>query len=194
MANPIEKVYRALGGVLGVGMLGLGGYFAYRALAPYFNYEDGDEPGATPLLEADLSSENIVSLGNGLKQGQGWRRGQPVLVQLKEVQRGYYLNAGGAADAFIEMSAAAMSENGIALKLNSAFRTMAEQQRLYDLWRAGKGKKAALPGWSNHQLGLAADIESADGTNQAFHWLTSNAARFRFKRTVASEPWHWEYV
>lgn len=187
----IEKLYRALGGVLGLGALGLSGYFAYRALFPYFNSEDGDEPSPTPLLDADL---HMVTTVNGTKQAQGWRRGQPQLIELKEVQRGYFLNADGAADAFIEMSAAAMSENGVALRLNSAFRTMPEQQRLYDLWKAGRGNKAALPGWSNHQWGLDVDIESANGTNQAFHWLTINAARFRFKRTVASEPWHWEYV
>lgn len=192
--SPIERVYRALGGALGVGLLGVGGYFTWRALLPYFNYEDGDEPGSMPSLEADLTSENILSIGPGLKQGQGWRRGKPEPVQLKEVQRGFYLSASGAADAFIEMSAAAMNEGGIVLKLNTAFRTMREQQRLYDSWRAGKGSRAAVPGWSNHQLGLAADIESASGTNQAFHWLTTNARRFEFKRTVASEPWHWEYV
>lgn len=190
--HPIEKLYRALGGVLGLGALGLGGYFAYRALHPYFNAEDGDEPSASPLaLESGI---DMVDTGRGTKQVQGWRRGQPQTIEVKEVQRGYFLNVDGAADAFIEMSAAAMSENGIALRLNTAFRTMPEQQRLYDLWKAGRGNKAALPGWSNHQWGTASDIESASGTNEAFHWLTANASRFRFKRTVASEPWHWEYV
>ena len=72
-------------------------------------------------------------------------------------------------------------------------RASPEQQRLYAIYKAG-GDKAALPGWSNHQMGLALDLSTKRGTNEAFHWLTANAYRFKFKRTVASEPWHWEYV
>jgi D-alanyl-D-alanine carboxypeptidase/Type IV secretion system pilin len=54
----------------------------------------------------------------------------------------------------------------------------------------------ALPGESNHQGGRAIDFAEAglsrDGKkSEAYKWLSSNAARFGFKNSIASEPWHW---
>jgi D-alanyl-D-alanine carboxypeptidase len=92
------------------------------------------------------------------------------------------------------MSEAAYAEGGIDLVVNSAFRTFAEQTRLYTLWVTGQGNRAAKPGSSRHESGLAVDIESAGGTNGSYAWLAQNAARFGFKRTVSDEPWHWEFA
>lgn len=39
----------------------------------------------------------------------------------------------------------------------SGYRTKAEQQRLYNMWLAGTGNLAAIPGTSNHEKGRAAD-------------------------------------
>jgi LAS superfamily LD-carboxypeptidase LdcB len=64
---------------------------------------------------------------------------------------------------------------------------------LFRAWRTGRGNKAARPGKSNHQSGRALDI-AVISVPGALAWLESNAAGFGFKRTVASEPWHWEYV
>lgn len=95
------------------------------------------------------------------------------------------------AQAFMEMRAAA-AERGIDLWIQSGFRTRAEQAVLYRAWKKGRGNKAARPGHSNHQSGRALDI--AVYSPGALAWLTSNASRFGFKRTVRGEPWHWEYV
>jgi D-alanyl-D-alanine carboxypeptidase len=97
------------------------------------------------------------------------------------------------AGAFQKMIAAARTE-GIFLWANSGYRTVAEQRRLYRLFRRGKGPKAARPGRSNHHLGIAVDIpvggaESSDNYN----WLATHACRFGFLRTVPTEPWHWEF-
>lgn len=65
----------------------------------------------------------------------------------------------------------------------------------------------AVPGTSEHQLGLAVDI-NADGIhstgNEVYRWLDENSYRFGFIRRyppdkteitgVSNEPWHYRYV
>jgi LAS superfamily LD-carboxypeptidase LdcB len=98
-----------------------------------------------------------------------------------------------AGEAFLRMKAAAAGA-GVELVINRAFSTWDEQLQFYELWQQGKGPQAAPPGYSDHQAGLAVDLESGGGANAAFAWLTVYAGNFGFKRTVASEPWHWEYA
>src|SRR6185436_12849709 len=50
--------------------------------------------------------------------------------------------------------------------------------------------RAARPGYSNHQSGTALDLNaSASGVGT---WLTRNASRYGFTRTVPDEAWHYE--
>lgn len=97
-----------------------------------------------------------------------------------------------AAAAFIDMKAAAAAD-GVELKVNSAWRSNDSQAALRKAYEAGTGNLAAPPGYSNHQSGIDVDVESGGGKNAAFAWMTANASRFGFHRTVSSEPWHWEY-
>src|SRR5688572_552967 len=98
-----------------------------------------------------------------------------------------------AAYAFIKMRLQA-SKDGVRLTINSAFRSMPEQDRLYRLYRDGKGNKAAKPGFSNHQAGVSVDLSTAKGTNDSYKWLKKNASKFGFKEDVAGEPWHWTWT
>lgn len=99
----------------------------------------------------------------------------------------------GTAIPYLQMVAAAYAD-GVKLQVNSGWRSNAHQAQLYADYTSGERTAvAARPGYSNHQNGIALDVESANGTNAAFHWLTANAHRFGFKRTVKSEPWHWEH-
>ncbi|MCC6994724.1 MAG: D-alanyl-D-alanine carboxypeptidase family protein [Deltaproteobacteria bacterium] len=118
--------------------------------------------------------------------GEGFRRGRAVDVHLVDVG-GAWL-AHDIAQKFLAMQAAA-ADDGVELYVRSGFRTFEQQRYLYAIWRAGLGSKAARPGHSNHQLGRAADIYLAEGV---YAWLNQNARRFGFRRTVSSEPWHWE--
>ena len=58
---------------------------------------------------------------------------------------------------------------------------------------------AAVPGFSNHGLGLAFDLaiglpSSPVSLNAAdIAWLNANAGRFGFTAESAKEPWHWTY-
>lgn len=121
--------------------------------------------------------------------------GQPREIELAPIGGGHFLAAPAAA-AFHAMRAAA-ALNGVELRVNSSFRTMAQQQQLYARYLAGTGALAAKPGFSNHQGGIAVDIDVFDDEGRkrpAYDWLHGNAERYAFRRTVASEPWHWEYL
>ena len=135
--------------------------------------------------------------GGGAALTWGYINGKPVQLQLVDIgvdAKGnrLYLRA-DVVGAWEAMKAAAEAA-GIQLQVNTAFRTFEAQAVLRALYEAGHGALAAEPGYSPHEAGIAVDLESAGGTNAAFAWLTVNALRFGWKRTVPSEPWHWEYV
>jgi hypothetical protein len=97
------------------------------------------------------------------------------------------------ANAYIEMAKAA-AKAGVQIRIVSGFRSMSEQQYLYGCYvncSCNGCNLAAKPGYSNHQSGHALDLNtSAPGV---YSWLSKNAGRFGFKRTVPSEAWHWEW-
>ena len=199
-----RNVYKGLGGALGLSVIGVGSYFTFRAIWPFINKEEGAiEPDSSPLLLSEFAMSAADPVTSVVK-AEGWRWGIARTIDIVEVESGFFLST-AAAPRYIQMRDAAKAQ-GVTLKLNTAYRTMPHQRRLWDTyqtnlaaWERGgrQGKKptpAAKPGWSNHQMGLALDVESANGTNAAFHWLTANAGQYGFKRTVASEPWHWEFA
>lgn len=96
---------------------------------------------------------------------------------------------------YVELVAAAMRD-GIRVTLNSGFRSYPEQKHLHDGFVRGLPgfNKAAKPGFSKHQNGIAFDLAVAGGDgNPTYEWLKRNAPRFGFVRTVSGEPWHWEF-
>ncbi|NMO22739.1 D-alanyl-D-alanine carboxypeptidase [Pyxidicoccus fallax] len=119
------------------------------------------------------------------------RRPKAKGAKLVHVQRGERLQHAAAA-AFKRMHESARTE-GVSLRVTSGYRSRQEQRWLYERYRKGLGPQAARPGRSNHQRGLAVDLVVGDVSTTTYEWLASNACRFGFRRTVASEPWHWEY-
>lgn len=134
-----------------------------------------------------------------------------------------------AAGALEEMLAAAQ-QAGCPIYLVSAYRSVARQKALYtrkvnyykaqgmdqQQAEAEAAKLVARPGESEHNLGLAADLVSADwyqhnddlteafAETEQFRWLQKNAAQYGFilrypkgkegLTGVAYEPWHYRYV
>ncbi len=116
-----------------------------------------------------------------------------------------------AANAFMEMSDAATVDN-IVIKNASAYRTYKYQVTLYNNYVERDGKTAAdtysaRPGFSEHQTGLATDINQIDNSfenTDAFKWLQKNAYKYGFilrfpkdKEDITGyqyEPWHYRYV
>jgi len=71
-----------------------------------------------------------------------------------------------------------------------------QQQRRRQVQSAGSAVAAKAVSLVNVDLSnvlndLALDLNTANGA--VFNWLNANAANFGFRRTVPSEPWHWEY-
>jgi soluble lytic murein transglycosylase-like protein len=80
--------------------------------------------------------------------------------------------------------AAAARRAGIELIIASAFRTDAEQGRLFAAHPDPKW--VARPGTSLHRLGTELDL----GPPSAYGWLARHAPAFHFVRRYAWEPWH----
>lgn len=96
---------------------------------------------------------------------------------------------------YLDLVAAAAAV-GVTVAINSGFRSYPEQKHLYDGFKKGLPgfNKAAPPGASNHQNGIAFDIAVAGASGSpVYDWLKVNATSFGFVRTVNGEPWHWEY-
>jgi D-alanyl-D-alanine carboxypeptidase len=123
--------------------------------------------------------------------GAKLRRPKSKGAKLVPIKGGELLHHSAAA-AYLRMSTEARV-SGVSLWVHSGYRSRQEQRWLYNRYRKGLGPKAARPGRSNHQRGLAMDLVVGDVTSPTYEWLASNACRFGFKRTVPSEPWHWEY-
>jgi soluble lytic murein transglycosylase-like protein len=90
------------------------------------------------------------------------------------------------AAAFDRMAAAARSA-GHSLSINSAFRSDAEQARLFA--QHPDPKWVAPPGTSLHRYGTELDL----GPPAAYAWLAANAGRFGFIKRYAWEPWHFGF-
>lgn len=92
--------------------------------------------------------------------------------------------------AFLTMAEFAHTKH-VPLRINSGFRTNEQQMKLYNLFMQGKGAYAAAPGRSNHQSGLALDIDANDSKVRRF--LDEYGPCFGFVRAVTGEKWHREY-
>ena len=91
------------------------------------------------------------------------------------------------AAAFDQMAAAARREAGLYLSITSAFRSDAEQARL---WAANPNPKwVAPPGTSLHRYATELDL----GPPAAYPWLEANYRRFGFIKRYAWEPWHFGF-
>ena len=130
-----------------------------------------------------------------------------------------------ACDAFLEMQKAATAD-GVTVWMQSGYRSVKYQTSLYERKTkyyldkgydnaTAKEKAAAVvnpPGYSEHNCGLAADLNSPEHTGldegfektAAFRWLCEHAGDYGFilrypkdaedKTEIIYEPWHWRYV
>lgn len=145
-------------------------------------------------------------------------------IQTEEVQNGYEMDK-RAAPAMREMIQAA-KEDGVELMLCSAYRSVEKQQQLFDHSQqaymaqgmseeeayAKTATETAIPGTSEHQTGLAADIvtptyqmlDAGFADTPAGQWLSEHAAEYGFvlrypqdKQEVTGiiyESWHYRFV
>ncbi len=125
--------------------------------------------------------------GGGGIAATGYRNGRPVSIRLTSLGGGKYVNSKIAGN-YRNLLAAARRA-GFGLSTTSGFRSMASQQALYRKYGPGR---AARPGYSDHQMGMAIDIGGIGGYGtRAFRWMKANAGRYGFVNNVRGEPWHW---
>lgn len=140
-----------------------------------------DTPTATAVGH---STEDIGMLG------AIYGNGKIPASELEEIAPGRALIP-VAAERFAQMKTA-LYKDGHELKVNSAYRTLSEQEGL--IKRHGllsDGGTAAPVGESDHGLGLSVDLKL---DSDALRWMDTRAQSFGFKSTVKGEPWHWTYV
>ncbi|RVX44900.1 D-alanyl-D-alanine carboxypeptidase-like protein [Nonomuraea polychroma] len=110
-------------------------------------------------------------------------------------QKGFSLRA-DATIAFVSLNEAYRKRFGKPMCVTDAYRSLAEQQSIY-YRRPGF---AAVPGRSNHGLGLAVDL--CGGVERAgsaeFVWMEKNSKKYgwfhpSWAYSSPFEPWHWEY-
>jgi len=126
-----------------------------------------------------------------------------------------YLMRAVTADHMQQMMQAAAAA-GLPFGLTSAYRSYSDQVATYNNWVQVNGSTesadtvSARPGYSEHQTGLAADLDTSGcvlecfGGTAQYAWLKQNAANFGFIERYPSgltgvtgyspEPWHWRYV
>jgi D-alanyl-D-alanine carboxypeptidase len=107
----------------------------------------------------------------------------------------------------------AQSPTGDQLTVVSPYRSYPDQVVVYGGWvrrlgQAQADRQSARPGFSEHQTGLAVDIDTATdagfGTTAAGQWLAQNSWRYGFivryqqgQEPITGyeyEPWHFRYV
>jgi len=118
-----------------------------------------------------------------------------------------------AATALQQMFIAAKQESGFDLQLASGYRPYSTQLAIYNASGGANQTLVAVPGGSEHQSGLAADIKRQDfvcrleecfGNQPEGKWVEANAHRFGYVLRypegkeditgISYEAWHFRYV
>lgn len=96
---------------------------------------------------------------------------------------------------FLAMRDAA-TKNGITLKVSSAYRSEAQQVSLWN--QLGQDtSRVAKPcslggGGSNHNSGIAIDIDGSTVGSKIYTWLKANGGQFNFYNNLSNvDPYHW---
>ncbi|MBE6150812.1 MAG: D-alanyl-D-alanine carboxypeptidase family protein [Firmicutes bacterium] len=119
-----------------------------------------------------------------------------------------------AVEAFNKMASAA-KEEGYTIRAVSTYRSYSYQNTLYNNYANRDGYEnadtySARPGYSEHQTGLAVDVDNAKisytsfGQTKEFAWMKENAHKYgyilrytkenEFITGYMNEPWHYRYV
>lgn len=193
-------------------------YIAYQ-YENFCNWEDAvryvglglDLEKYTSISETDTYSETML-VNNYHSLASTYTPENLVVLDKDYSIDGEQQMAGTAATAFKKLVDDAEKE-GYHIKARSAYRSYAEQVKVYDLYLATYGQKyvdrfVAKPGFSEHQTGLCVDVMSTDtasfSDSDEYKWIRTNAYKYGFieryqksKESItgfSSESWHYRYV
>ena len=176
-----------------IALVGIGAFVLWKLLSSGETETEAREAvGSGPCRDIDSQLATPIGCGTAAVTGYVGGKGSPITIREIPGAPGYYLQSSPVDvwSAFQRLKTAAVNA-GNAVTVNSAFRTMAKQSALYADYMAGRGNKAARPGYSKHQNGTAIDLAVKQG--DLLSWLRSNASAYGFFETVLGENWHWEY-
>lgn len=166
-----------------------------------------------PVHVADMENGwQLILVNSEYKVPEGWESEFVTLSCGEMVDKRIYPD-------LQDMFDTALSE-GIDLVVRSGYRSEKEQKEILikkigSFRKEGYGNTEAaekatdlvsMPGTSEHQLGIAVDINAENGTgkNEAYKWLSENSYRFGFIvrypsgkshiTGISYEPWHFRYV
>ena len=191
-------------------------YEAYRANNPDKTLEEVvravnsgiDKPFYTEMVETDMSKGYLIIVNKYNKLPEGY---SPKLESLSGYGNGYMEPT--AAAAFRKMVDAG-KEAGVSLRSLSPYRSHSLQTWQYQFWVDAHGqemadRESARPGSSEHETGLAVDIntaveESHFERTKEYAWLMEHCweygfiIRYREETEYITgyvfEPWHYRYV
>ena len=176
-------------------------------------YLYGDGTYATGFVEIGGTERYFLPTGEYVILCNRWNP-VPEDFEMNLVSIGKFKMDATCAGAMEEMMAAA-KEDGITLKINNSYRSKKTQQGMWETRRvkymgqgmtlaeadAYIGRSVAVPGTSEHQTGLAADIK---GSQKVYDWLAENSWKYGFILRypddkiditgIIFEPWHFRYV
>lgn len=163
--------------------------------------------------EEETETDAVNASAGGLEvRGVTYIQGIPLVNKTYSLPEDYNPGVSDeAAEAFEKMKSAAADE-GLDIYISSGFRSYDYQRDLYNRYVSGYGQEeadtfSARPGHSEHQLGLAFDLNSIDDSfiNTAEGgWVKDNCHEYGFiiryplgKEEITGykyEPWHIRYV
>lgn len=167
----------------------------------------------TSVDNPDIKAEFKVTVNEPVKVEMTYMDGILIVNKTYPLPQNYNPGVNPEAKAALDkMFAAAKAEQNLKMWVCSGFRSYTVQKSLYNSYVRRDGAKAAdrysaRPGYSEHQTGLAFDINYADyrfkNTTEA-KWLAANAYKYGFilrypegKESITGymyEPWHYRYV
>ena len=163
----------------------------------------------TNVSKADLSKNNLILVNKYYYLEKDY---EPELVKMDSnySKDGWYMQE-EAYNHFKEMVDAAKKEDIIIYNISS-YRSYYSQDKIYNRYVNNDGKTnadtySARPGYSEHQTGLASDINTTSDNfefTKQYEWLKDNSYKFGFilrypkdKEYITGyqfEPWHYRYV
>lgn len=182
--------------------------------------EDVVTTGSSSVANTDVDEANLFTDSTSIACATGtesvgmntaYNKGKPINIQVcalpntvlstKGTPALVNSRASGVAYTMFEQMRADLGLERITI--NDSFRTMAEQQEAKRIYKG----QAATPGYSNHQMGFAFDINmgrenggsatsysmnvnSSYPGNPVWEWLKANAGKYHFFQ-YAPEGWHW---
>jgi D-alanyl-D-alanine carboxypeptidase len=168
----------------------------------------------TNVKDSDTTKGNLILVNKYFKLNENYVPENIVDISLQFSYAGNSI-VKEVNDHFVEMRNAAKSGKGYNIVVSSSYRGYADQKELYDRRKKDQGeeqadKLAARPGHSEHQLGLALDLDLYKKTYDKFEdteeyaWLIDNCYKYGFilrypkdKEDITGysfESWHYRYV